>query len=220
MVRLGKPSLTPPQVARGRQVMAELTAPAALAYAAGDPATVPGRMRELGLTKPEALGAVAAFVLTGTETLVSYVPRLVALAHDSGWLDRLVADSSRLDDVVGEGLRFTVPSPVMLRSVATDAQLGRVTVRAGERVVIATISCAKSYGPFDPDRPHAPELRQLWFGAGAHFCLGMPLAYAEIRAVLEAVLAVHAKSRVSIVDRRVSRRVLIPAYERLVLACG
>src|SRR5690349_15433658 len=80
MVRLARPRLTPRQVERGRAAMATLTGPAATAYRAGDPRTVPGRMRELGLTEEEALGAVAAFALTGTETLVSFVPRLAALA--------------------------------------------------------------------------------------------------------------------------------------------
>ncbi|CCH31122.1 cytochrome P450 [Actinosynnema sp. NPDC047251] len=214
MVRLGRPTLTPEQVRRSRAALARLTRPAATAYAAGDPATVPGRMRELGLTEQEALGAVAAFVLTGTETLVSYVPRLVALLHDAGWLDRVAADRSRVDDVVAEALRVTVPSPVMLRSVTTGTSVGKVRVRAGDRVVIATISAAKGRHPFDPDRPHSPAVRQVWFGAGAHFCLGMPLANAEIRAVLNAVLD---SAPLSIVDRKAARRVLLPGYERLVL---
>lgn len=217
MVRLGRPRLTESQIATCRTVMTDLTAPAVRAYRSGDVSTVPGRMRDLGLTEDEALGAVAAFVLTGTETLVSYVPRLIALAADTGWLSRLTKDPERVDDVIGEGLRFTVPSPVMLRSVARDAKIGSARVKTGERVVIATISCAKSLGPFAPDRPHPPQLRQLWFGAGAHFCLGMPLAYAEIRAVLETVLAAHKRCPLSIVDRKVARGVLIPGYARLVL---
>lgn len=217
MIRLGRPSLTPAQVRHGRQALGTLTRPAAQAYAQGDPATVPGRMRELGLTEEEALGAVAAFVLTGTETLVSYIPRLVALLHDTGWLDRLAQDRTRTDDVVAEALRVTVPSPVMLRSAAADAEVGGVRVRAGDRVVIATISAARALGSFDPDRPHPPDVRQLWFGAGPHFCLGMPLAYAEVRAVLDAVLD---SAPLSVVDRRAARRVLIPCYERLVVRRG
>ncbi|MBB5956831.1 cytochrome P450 [Saccharothrix tamanrassetensis] len=217
MIRLGRPRLTPAQVRRGKAALGELTRPAAKAYAVGDPATVPGRMRELGLTEEEALGAVAAFVLTGTETLVSYIPRLVALLHDTGWLDRLAAAPDRMDDVVAEALRVTVPSPVMLRSVAADTGIGRVAVRAGDRVVIATISAARGHGAFDPDRPHPPAVRQLWFGAGPHFCLGMPLAYAEIRAVLGAVLSA---APLSVVARRAAVRVLIPGYERLVVRRG
>lgn len=217
MVRLGRSRLAPAQVERGRKALSELTEPAAEAYAIGDPESVPGRMRELGLSEQEALGAVAAFVLTGTETLVSYVPRLVALAHDTGWLPRLAAEPERADDVVSEALRFTVPSPVMLRSVAAERTIGDVRVRPGDRVVIATISAAKGLGDFDPDRRHPPAVQRLWFGAGPHFCLGMPLAGAEIRTVLDAVLAA---GRVVVVDRKVARRVLIPAYRSLVVRRG
>jgi len=214
MVRLGRSRFTSAQVERGRKALGELTGPAAEAYAVGDPGSVPARMGELGLSEKEALGAVAAFVLTGTETLVSYVPRLIALAHDTGWLRRLVDAPERADDVASEGLRFTVPSPVMLRSVAAPRSIGTVRVRPGERVVIATISAAKSLGGFDPDRPHPPEVQRLWFGAGPHFCLGMPLAGAEIRTVLDTVLGA---GTVVVGDREVARRVLIPAYRSLVV---
>ncbi|MCI2421762.1 cytochrome P450 [Saccharopolyspora sp. K220] len=214
MVRLGRSRLTPAQVARGRAELSVLTEPAAEAFAHGDPESVPGRMRELGLSEREALGAVAAFVLTGTETLVSYLPRLVALTHDTGWLPRLVDEPERIDDVVSEALRFTVPSPVMLRSVAAERTLATVRVRSGDRVVIATISAAKGLGAFDPDRPHPPAVQRLWFGAGPHFCLGMPLASAEIRTVLDTLLDA---GPVVVVDREVARRVLIPAYRRLVV---
>lgn len=210
MVRLARHALTPRQVTRARTTLASLTAPAAVAFGNGDPATVPGRMRELGLTEPEALGAVAAFVLTGTETIVSYLPRLIALCHDTGRLSRLATDP---DPVIAEAFRVTVPTPVMLRSVARPTRVGSVNVRPGDRIVIATISCARTLGPFDPDRPHPVPLRQLWFGAGPHFCLGMPLAQAETKAVLDALPL----DGLRIISRKPARRVLIPGYERLVV---
>jgi cytochrome P450 len=215
MVRLARPRLTPRQVTRGRAAMARLTGPAAVAYRAGDPRTVPGRMRELGLTEEEALGAVAAFALTGTETLVSYVPRLVALATESGWLERVAADPSATDAVIAEAFRVTVPSPVMLRSVAAPATIGDTAVRPGERIVIATVSAARGGRPdFDPSRTPTPSIGGLWFGAGVHFCLGMPLALAEIRTLLDVLVAA---APLEIVRRRVARRVLIPAYRELVV---
>jgi cytochrome P450 len=217
MVRLGRPRLTPRQIARARATLSTLTAPAAAAFRDADPATVPGAMRGLGLSEAEALGAVAAFILTGTETIVSYLPRLIALCHDTGWLARLVDDRTRTDTVIAEAFRVTVPTPVMLRSVARPARVGSVSVRPGDRIVIATISCARAYGPFDPDRPHPKELRQLWFGAGPHFCLGMPLAKAEIDAVLGMILDLGG---VRIVARKPARRVLIPGYERLVVTAA
>lgn len=225
LVRLHRRSLTPAQVRHARAVLARLSAPARDAYRDGDPRTVPGRMRELGLTEGEALGAVGAFVLTGTETIQSFVPRLVALASDTGWLDRLLAADPEdpagralRTRVVEEALRVTAPTPAMLRSVRADARVGDVPVRAGDRVVIATVSCCKDAGPFDPDAPVEPAVRHLWFGAGPHFCLGMPLALAQVDAMLDGLRPVAQAGRtLRVTDRRVARGVLIPAYRSLVV---
>ncbi|WP_020013638.1 cytochrome P450 [Promicromonospora sukumoe] len=222
MVRLHRHGLTRSQVVRARAVLERLTAPARVAYRAGDPATVPGRMRDLGLSEREAMGAVGAFVLTGTETIQSLVPRLVAIAHDTGWTTRLLADDAALRRrAVEEGLRVTVPTPAMLRSVRADATVGGLPVAAGERVVIATVNCCRAAGGFDPDRPVDPAVRHLWFGAGPHFCLGMPLAMAQVDAVLDALAAAASDGRVPVVGRRrAARGVLVPAYRSLELSLG
>ncbi|MEV0894893.1 cytochrome P450 [Promicromonospora sp. NPDC050262] len=222
MVRLHRHGLTRSQVARARAVLERLTAPARAAYDDGDPATVPGRMRDLGLSEREAMGAVGAFVLTGTETVQSFVPRLLAIAHDTGWTRRLLADDAQVRRrAVEEGLRVTVPTPAMLRAVRADASVGGVPVAAGERVVIATVNCCRAAGGFDPGRPVDPAVRHLWFGAGPHFCLGMPLAIAQVDAVLDALAAASAGGRVPVVGRRrAARGVLVPAYRSLELRLG
>lgn len=220
MVRLDRHGLTRSQTVRARSVLERLTAPARAAYRAGDPATVPGRMRELGLSEREAMGAVGAFVLTGTETIQSFVPRLVAIAHDTGWTRRLLADDAGLRRrAVEEGLRVTVPTPAMLRSVRADTSVGGVPVHAGDRVVIATVNCCRAPGGFDPGRPVDPAVRHLWFGAGPHFCLGMPLALAQVDGVLDALAAGAADGRLPVVGRRrAARGVLVPAYRSLELS--
>ena len=220
MVRLHRHGLTRSQVGRARTVLERLTAPARAAYRAGDPATVPGRMRDLGLSEREAMGAVGAFVLTGTETIQSFVPRLVAVAHDTGWTGRLLAGDAQLRRrAVEEGLRVTVPTPAMLRSVRAGTSVGGVPVTAGDRVVIATVNCCRAAGGFDPDRPVDPAVRHLWFGAGPHFCLGMPLAMAQVDAVLDALVAASPEGRPPVVGRRrAARGVLVPAYRSLELS--
>lgn len=220
MVRLHRHGLTRSQVGRARAVLERLTAPARAAYRAGDPATVPGRMRGLGLSEREAMGAVGAFVLTGTETIQSFVPRIVAVAHDTGWTGRLLAGDAQLRRrAVEEGLRVTVPTPAMLRSVRAGASVGGMPVTAGDRVVIATVNCCRAAGGFDPDRPVDPAVRHLWFGAGPHFCLGMPLAMAQVDAVLDALAAASPEGRPSVVGRRrAARGVLVPAYRSLELS--
>jgi cytochrome P450 len=214
MVTLRTRRLSPSQVARARRVLDPLGDIAAEAYASGDESTVMGRMRRLGLSEEEARGAAGAFFLTGTETVATLVPRLIALLHDSGQLERVAADPSLLDPALEEAMRATTPTPVMLRSVHAPATVGGVPIRPGDRVLIATHNCCRAHGPFDLDRPHPPELRRLWFGAGPHFCLGYPLAMAEARAVARTVLDA---APLTVTHRRAARGVLIPTYRRFVV---
>jgi len=212
-VSLARPRLTAPQLAAARAILAELGEHAVRAYH-GDESTVPGRMRALGLDEREAMGAVGAFVLTGTETIVSFVPRLAAILIDSGWLPRLAADRALVDAAIAEGLRVTTPSPVMLRSTVQPGSIGRVAVRPGDRIVLATFAANRALGEFDPQTNPAAQLKQLWFGAGVHYCLGAPLAMAQIRITLDALLA---RPAVEVVSRRAARGVLIPSYASLEL---
>jgi cytochrome P450 len=171
-------------------------------------------MRALGLDEREALGAVGAFVLTGTETIVSYLPRLAAILIDSGWLPRLAADRALVDPAIAEGLRVTTPSPVMLRSTIAADRIGDVPVRVGDRVILATFAANRALGEFDPQANPAAQLKQLWFGAGAHYCLGAPLAMAQIHLTLAALLQTPG---LRVESRRPARGVLIPSYASLVL---
>jgi cytochrome P450 len=212
LVRLSTRELSARQVQRARRVLGEITGPAGRAYD-DDRDTLMARMRASGLSRAEALGAAAAFFLTGTETVASFLPRLVALLCDSGRQGPV--DEGELGAAIEEGLRHTTPSPVMLRSVAAPAKVGRVRVRPGQRVVIATYNCTRVRGRgFAPERAQ-PDLGRLWFGAGPHFCLGYPIAAAQARALAEAVLR-HGPLRV--VRRRYARGVLIPGYRELVVA--
>jgi cytochrome P450 len=220
MVRMTTRSFSPAQLARAHAVLDPIADIAARAWAEGDDSTVVGRMRLLGVSEQEARGAVGAFFITGTETVATAFPRLVALLHDSGRAAAL-GESVRagaegpLDAAIDEALRVTTPTPVMLRSVAKPARIGPVAVRPGHRILIVTHNCAIAGGGFDPGRPQTAQIRHLWFGAGPHFCLGYPLAVAELRALARTVLT-HAPFRV--IRRRPARRVLLPAYARLDIA--
>ncbi|MFA1544710.1 cytochrome P450 [Actinomadura chokoriensis] len=227
MVSLRTRRLSPSQVRRAHGVLDPLGDIAAKAYLAGDESTVMGRMRALGLSEDEARGAAGAFFLTGTETVATLVPRLIALLADHGQLRRVahdlslhdlslhdssLHDFSLLDRAIEEAMRVTTPTPVMLRSVHRPATVGGVAIRPGDRVLIATHNCCRAYGPFDLDRPRPSEPRRLWFGAGPHFCIGYPLAMAQIRLVVRALLAA---GPLVISRRSAARGVLIPTYRYL-----
>jgi cytochrome P450 len=138
----------------------------------------------------------------------------VALLIDSGWLPLVAADRSLAEGAIAEGLRVTTPSPVMLRSVSAEDAIGGVAVHPGDRVILATFAANRALGAFDPDTNVAASLKQLWFGAGTHFCLGAPLAMAQIRLTLDAILDA---GPVTIRTRSAARGVLIPSYASLVI---
>lgn len=216
MVKLRTRELSAAQVTRAKQVLDDVVAPAAEAYRRGDPATAMGRMAGEGLSEAEALGAAAAFFLTGTETVATTVPRLIALFCDHGIATSLGAgaDPARLDRAIDEGMRIIAPTPMALRRCVRTSRVEGVIVQEGERVLISTLTCTRSVGPFDPEGGR-PDLRRLWFGAGPHYCIGAPLALAEIRMLVRAVLA---SAPLRITRRGAARGVLIPAYRRLEVA--
>ncbi|MFE0465238.1 cytochrome P450 [Kitasatospora sp. NPDC058965] len=229
MVGLRTRELSPRQVARARQVLAGLVAAAGDAYDRAEAGSMMGRLRAYGLDRTQSLGLAAAFLLTGTETVATTVPRIFALWHDHGLLPELRAafaqagpdDTAVCDAAVDEAMRVITPSPAMLRRAAAPARLGSTQVRAGDRVVVATARCDLAAGPFDPaaarGRCPAHDPRRLWFGAGPHYCIGAPLALAEIRQLVRTVVLAGADR---IVHRRAARRVLIPTYARLEVAAG
>lgn len=219
MVRLSRPRLSPAQVRDARAVLDEFGRHAAAAYR-GDESTVPGRLRGLGLTEDEALGAVGAFLLTGTETIAAAIPRIAALLIDSGTL-REAVEEEPAERAIAEGMRYTTPTPVMLRSTLAPRTIGPVRVARGDRVIIATYAADRAADGFDPASDRAASLKQLWFGAGPHFCIGAPLAMAQIRLALAALRRVErAGSAIRVVDRAPARGQLLPGYASLVLEAG
>ncbi len=217
LVKLGKLSLSDRQVARARAIVADIGAATSLAWEKGDETTAVGRMRSFGLTEDEARGLASAFLIAGTETITSLLPRMVAVLHDHGVLAAVAAayrdgDTGPMEAAIHETARLITPAPIILRNAVRSGRIGGIAVRAGDRVVLSTLNCARAHGRFDLARAHPPELRRLWFGAGPHFCLGYPLAMAEIHAIL-GTLAGPAALRIT--ARRAAPGVLFPAYRRL-----
>jgi len=213
--------LSPAQVQRKRVPFQRLTAMVDDAYGRDDfpEQSVIGRVKHLGLTSEEARGVVAAILIAGTETLTTAIPRMVALLVDSGQLSLLRAQPELAQAAIDETLRFVVPSPIMLRSVSRDCTVGGYRFRSGQRVMLVTYNLFKhaSLYPrprqFDIRREQPAVGRNLWFGAGHHFCLGFALAQREMRAVLDVLVRLPREVRV--VRRAYARGTLIPGYSRL-----
>ncbi len=105
---------------------------------------------------------------------------------------RLVQSGSvDMDSVVDELLRWTSVGLHTLRTATEDVELGGRTIRRGERVVVWTWPA--NHDPEAFTQPHeivfdrSPN-RHLALGLGAHYCIGAPLAKAELGAVFSAAV--------------------------------
>ncbi|WP_245681467.1 cytochrome P450 [Actinomadura kijaniata] len=223
MGTMGSTELAPGVVARARAIVEEITVGVEDGYRTGGPGTLLGRCREMDLGLPLTRGLATLLVIAGTETGASGTARTVALLHDTGQQDLLLAARRRdpagephrrlLANAVREGLRVATPAPVIGRHVARDATVAGRRLRAGERVLLLTYRANNDVGAFDVTRDYVPENRQLWFGGGRHLCLGAAVARTQVARMLETL---HAAGRpYEVVSRRAARRVLVPNYATL-----
>lgn len=207
--------LPPHKIARAREIVERLTGHFEDAFATASTDTVIGRCRDLGLSITETKGLSTLLMVAGTETAASAMARTAALLYDTGEQHRLLAAPKHREDAVREALRVTSPAPIIGRSVLADLQIGGRTLRAGERIIVLTWTANNLAGEYRIDREYIPQNRQLWFGAGRHLCLGGPLARAELSMMIDLLLGDGRPFEV--VSRRYGRKVLIPAYESLVV---
>jgi cytochrome P450 len=156
-----------------------------------------------------AAGMAVTLVVAGQETTVNGIGSLLWLlgAHPEA-KRRLLDDPALIPAAVEEALRLESPVQMMGRTAAEDLQIGGVRVRKGDKVGLvfgaANLDPARfpEPGKFDLDRPSSAA--HLAFGHGIHRCVGEHLARAEMRTVLERVLA-------RIPDYRLARPVTLGA---------
>ncbi|MCW2960647.1 MAG: cytochrome [Thermoleophilia bacterium] len=211
--------LDPKTVELGKELLDELLEGVEAEYHRGDPTTIPGRLRSLGLPYEQARGVVAIIILAGTETTSTAISRTVAMLHDTDQWGRLRANPELMDTALDELLRVITPVPAVTRTVARDHVFHGVRLRRN-RLLVAFMSNAvrdtrviDAPSQCDIARSTPKELRHIWFGAGPHFCLGFAFARRELTMVLDAIRTLDRE--IEIVDRRAARKVLLPSYERL-----
>ncbi|MEE1808106.1 cytochrome P450 [Streptomyces sp. BE133] len=139
------------------------------------------------LSKAELVSLGLALLTAGYETTVGQIS-LAALAILQGGVPReFVKDESRVNELVEELLRANPSTALSFPRVALeDVELGDISIRAGEAVVVSLL-----HGNRD-DRAFAePEILRedrsaahLTFGHGIHRCLGAPLARLQVRTAL------------------------------------
>jgi cytochrome P450 len=205
-------------LAEATDILEQLTARVPEAYETADKNALLGRCREAGIPLHVARGLASLLLVAGTETAASAMARGVALLHDTGQQHDLRAEPKLLPGAIWEILRVTTPAPLIGRHITADVEVAGKLLRQGERALFLTYTADNAVGRFDIRRTPDRNIRQLWFGAGAHLCLGAPLARAEISYLLQTLLAQERPWRV--VRRRAAQKVIIPTYAELTITCA
>ncbi|MFF4957847.1 cytochrome P450 [Streptomyces sp. NPDC001222] len=141
-----------------------------------------------------ALVATAqALLVAGHETTAGMIAKMVALllADRRHW-ERLLADRSLVRTAVEEVLRFDPNGGFGLpRFLSEDAVVGGDVVPSGTTVICSMAAANRDESAFEGadelDLGRSPN-PHIAFGAGAHSCLGQPLARTELQSVLDVLL--------------------------------
>ncbi len=189
------------------------------AYERNQVATIPYLLKQHGFSKAEVTSIITALIIAGTETVISHLPRFIQLLVTGKVIASSGAQELDLEELIQEGLRVTVPTPVMLRGVVSPAKIGKVSVKPGDRILLATTLACRRAGGFDPERQMPKVLRNLWFGAGVHLCIGMPLAQLEILEVTKELINRFGGKELRIVESRIRKGTLTAGYSKLVVQC-
>lgn len=147
------------------------------------------------LDDEEMLDICYLLFVAGLETTAGTIRAgLWHLAQHPDDLATLAADPARIPAAAEEFLRALSPVQAMARTLRRDTEIGGVTMRAGERVVVVFGAANR-----DPERfecPHDIRLDRaqnphMAFGAGAHRCLGSNLARREVNVAFEEMIRRH-----------------------------
>ncbi|WP_051580314.1 cytochrome P450 [Pseudonocardia acaciae] len=141
------------------------------------------------------LDASSYFVIIATAghdtTSSTIAGGLHALLRHPDQLEKLRADPSLLPGAVEEMIRWVTPVKEFMRTATRDYDIGGVTVKEGQNVLLMYPSGNRDEAEFDdPDRfdiTRTPN-RHVAFGAGVHYCLGAQLAKMETQALFAELL--------------------------------
>jgi len=143
------------------------------------------------LSEDELYSTVVLLLIAGNETTTNLIGNgmLALLRHPDEM--RIVWDSpSRVPTAVEEMLRFDSPVQLTTRMAKTDLEIQGTKIQKGDWLYLVVGAANRDPAQFpEPDRFDVTRIenKHIAFGAGAHFCLGAPLARLEAQIAVRAL---------------------------------
>ena len=145
------------------------------------------------LTEEELIATCVLLLVAGHETTVGLIANAVlALLRNRDQLAALIANPELAAGAVQETLRFDPPVQLTGRIVRNGLKVGEMNAPDGAVLLLLLAATGRDPAVFaDPDTFDISRggREHLAFAAGAHFCLGAPLARLEARIALQALAA-------------------------------
>lgn len=215
-----KKKLSNKQVTAARGKLVFLEELARDAYNNDDRESIPLRLKQEGYSEEAAISLTKSLFIAGTETVISFLPRMAALFIKTRYIDYLSEHPEHVTKGVEEALRVTVPTPVAVRSVVEDTNFHGVKLKAGERLVLSTIAASKRFGDFNPFNDVDKEIRGLWFGAGVHMCIGVGVALVQAETVGKFLATANADKNIEILSQASDDKGHTGSYKGLIISCA
>ncbi|WP_322796057.1 cytochrome P450 [Tepidiforma sp.] len=171
------------------------------------------------VTPEEAVMLAVHIALAGNiPTAMALGTALEALARFPEAREAVLQHPLLAGEAVEEALRWDSPTHAVPRFAVSETELGGRRIRAGQQVLVMVGAANRDPERFEAPgefRLERPERRHLSFGVGSHFCLGAPLARAELSEAVREVLARFGRYRVAEAVRGGS--FLVRGFARLVV---
>ena len=152
------------------------------------------RYNDRPLSSAEINYVLATALTGGNDTTTSLLTNVVfRLLQNSALWDQVVANKSAVSTAIEESLRYDPPVLGLFRTTVDDLSVDGCPIPKDSKVMLLFGSGNRDPRQWDTpdefrlDRSKKELRRHLAFGAGAHFCLGAPLARAEANQALEAL---------------------------------
>ena len=145
------------------------------------------------LSREELVTMVKALITAGHETTTGMICMgALTMMLNPDWFRAMRERPAVVPNAVEELLRYhTIVHEGVPRVATEDVVVGDTTIRAGDGVIVSLASANRDAAMFAaPDRldlDRTEARRHLGFGHGAHLCLGIWLARAELQIALPAL---------------------------------